>query len=143
MSFDHVMAIVCTWIITLLYIYFCVWGLNLRLNNINYFCWYYSSSIIITSLYWTSETPLRLSITTSEYLICDTFAQDNKGYMSRLLMMDLTFIFHFSFYFILFCFSFIFLFLEQLGLGLSVTLSHQSQIDGIVTRLITRLGRRK
>jgi len=37
--------------------------------------------------------------------------------MSRLLTMDLTFIFHFSFYFILFCFSFIFLFLEQLGLG--------------------------
>ena len=37
--------------------------------------------------------------------------------LSRLLMMDLTFIFHFSFYFILFCFSFIFLFLEQLGLG--------------------------
>ena len=37
--------------------------------------------------------------------------------LSRLLTMDLTFIFHFSFYFILFCFSFIFLFLEQLGLG--------------------------
>ena len=37
--------------------------------------------------------------------------------LSRLLTMDLTFIFHFSFYFILFCFSFLFLFLEQLGLG--------------------------
>ena len=38
-------------------------------------------------------------------------------YVSRLLTMDLTFIFHFSFYFIWFCFSFIFLFLEQLRLG--------------------------
>ena len=37
--------------------------------------------------------------------------------------------------FILFLF-FNFLFLEQLGLGLSVTLSHQSQVDGVVTRLI-------
>ena len=41
--------------------------------------------------------------------------------VSRLLTMDLAFIFHFSFYLILFCFSFVFLFLflflEQLGLG--------------------------
>ena len=40
-------------------------------------------------------------------------------------------------------FNFYFLFLEQLGLGLSVTLSHQSQVDGIVMRLITRLRRRE
>ena len=58
--------------ITLLYIYLCVWGLDLRLNNINYSYWYFPSSIIITSLYWTSGTPLSSSITTSEYLICDT-----------------------------------------------------------------------
>ena len=45
MSFDHVMATACTWTITLLYIYLCVWGLNLRLNNINYSCWYFSSSV--------------------------------------------------------------------------------------------------
>ena len=54
--------------------------------------------------------------------------------------------FIFSFYFILFFFYFSFLnflFLEQLGLGLSVTLSHQSQIDGKVTRLIMGLGRMK
>ena len=38
----------------------------------------------------------------------------------------LDFYFHSSF-----LFYFIFLFLEQLGLGLSVTLSHQSQINGI------------
>ena len=44
-SFDHVMATACAWTITLLYIYLCVWGLDLRLNNINYFCWYFSSSI--------------------------------------------------------------------------------------------------
>jgi len=49
----------------------------------------------------------------------------------------LYFICPFSFLFLfLFSFSFNFLFLEQLGLGLSVTLSHQSQIDGVVTRLI-------
>ena len=39
MSFDHVMATACAQTITLLYIYFCVWGLDLRLNNINYPCW--------------------------------------------------------------------------------------------------------
>ena len=60
------MATACTQTITLLYIYLCVWGLDLRLNNINYFYWHYSSSIIIISLYWTSETPLSSSITTSE-----------------------------------------------------------------------------
>ena len=71
MSFDHVMATAYTWTITLLYIYLCVWGLDLRLNNVNYSYWYFLSSIIIISLYWTSETPLSSSITTSEYLICD------------------------------------------------------------------------
>ena len=73
MSFYHVMATACAWTITLLYIYLCVWGLDLRLNNVNYFYWYFPSSIIITSLYWTSETPLSSSITTSEYLICDKY----------------------------------------------------------------------
>ena len=57
--------------ITLLYIYLCVWGLDLRLNNVNYSYWYFPLSIIITSLYWTSETLLSSSIITSEYLICD------------------------------------------------------------------------
>ena len=54
----------------------------------------------------------------------------------------LYFIFSFQFYctFILFYFSF-FYFQNNSGQGLSVTLSHQSQIDGVVTRLITRLGR--
>ena len=47
--------------------------------------------------------------------------------------------------FILFYFVFLFFFYFQndSGQGLSVTLSHQSQIDGIVTRLIMGLGRRK
>ena len=44
-SFDHVMVTAYTQTITLLYIYLCVWGLNLRLNNINYSCWYFSSSV--------------------------------------------------------------------------------------------------
>jgi len=74
-SFDHVMATAFTQTITLLYIYFCVWGLDLRLNNVNYSYWYFPSSIIITLLYWTSETPLSSSITTSEYLICDRAIQ--------------------------------------------------------------------
>ena len=39
MSFDHVMVTACARTITLLYIYFCVWELDLRLNNINYPCW--------------------------------------------------------------------------------------------------------
>jgi len=46
--------------------------------------------------------------------------------MSRLLMIDLTFIFHFSFYFIVFCFSFIFLFLEQLGVRVYQSRCHIS-----------------
>ena len=70
-SFDHVMATACAQTITLLYIYLCIWRLDLRLNNVNYSCWYFSLSVIITSLYWTSGTPLSSSITTSEYLICD------------------------------------------------------------------------
>ena len=72
MSLDHVMATACTQTITLLYIYLCVWGLDFRLNNINYSYWYFPSSIIITSLYWISETPLSSSITTSKYPICDS-----------------------------------------------------------------------
>jgi len=52
------METACIWTITLLYIYLCIWGLDFRLNNINYICWYYSSPIIIISLYWTSETLL-------------------------------------------------------------------------------------
>jgi len=51
--------------------------------------------------------------------------------------------FLFSLFLFFVSFIFYFLFLEQLGLGLSVTLSHQSQIDGVVTRLITGLGRMK
>jgi len=50
----------------------------------------------------------------------------------------------FNLIFLFFSFSFCYLlFLEQLGLGLerSVTLSHQSQSDSVVTILIMRLGR--
>ena len=74
-SFDHVMATAYARTITLLYIYFCVWRLDFRLNNVNYSYWYFPSSIIITPLYWTSETPISSSITTSEYLICNKMGQ--------------------------------------------------------------------
>ena len=72
-SFDYVIATAYIQTITLLYIYLCIWGLDLRLNNINYPYWWvdYSSPIIIISLYWTSETLPSSSITTSEWLICD------------------------------------------------------------------------
>ena len=61
--------------------------------------------------------------------------------VSRSLTVDFIF---FSFLFSLyFYFYFYFYFQNSSGQGLSVTLSHQSQIDGIVTRLITRLGRMK
>ena len=55
------------------------------------------------------------------------------------------FIFIFSFIFSFFCFSFAFIFYFQnnSGQGLSVTLSHQSQLDGVVTRLIMGLRRMK
>ena len=52
--------------------------------------------------------------------------------------------FIFPFHFILFFFSFFFFYFQNnLGQGLSVTLSHQSQLDGVVTRLITGYKRRK
>jgi len=41
MSFDHIIEIACIQTITFLYIYFCIWKLNFRLNNINYSCLYY------------------------------------------------------------------------------------------------------
>ena len=77
MSFDHVIETAYVQTITLLYIYLCVWGLDLRLNNVNYSYWYFLLSTIIISLYWISEPPLSSSITTSEYLIYDT--SDGKG----------------------------------------------------------------
>ena len=86
MSFDYVMAKACTQAITLLYIYLYIWGLDLRLNNINYFCWYYLSPIIIISLYWTSETLFSLSITTSEYLICDIFINNNTFFLINIYL---------------------------------------------------------
>jgi len=52
--------------------------------------------------------------------------------------------FHFPFYFTLLYFSFLFLFLEQTRVRAYQSRCHiKSQIDGVVTRLITRLGRRK
>ena len=57
--------------------------------------------------------------------------------VSRSLMVDFILFFLFIFILLYFSFSFKFLFLEQLRLGLSVTLSHQSQLDGVVMRLIT------
>ena len=75
MVFDHVIATACAWTIIILYIYLCIWGLNLRLNNINYSYWYFPSSTIIISLYWTSESSLSSSITTSKYLICDSILE--------------------------------------------------------------------
>ena len=39
-----------TWTITLLYIYFCIWGLDLRLNNINFH--QLLSVFILYYLYW-------------------------------------------------------------------------------------------
>ena len=55
----------------------------------------------------------------------------------RLFLFSL---FHFIFLCLLIS---IFYFQNNLDQGLSVTLSHQSQFDGIVTRLITRLRRRE
>ena len=71
------METACAQTITLLYIYIYlyVWGLDLRLNNINYSCWYFYHLSIIIPLYWTSETLFSSSITTSEYLIYDSLTQ--------------------------------------------------------------------
>ena len=62
-------------------------------------------------------------------------------FLSRSLTRDL--IFSFISYFISFSFLFFFYFQSSSGQGLSVTLSHQSQLDGIVTRLITGYKKRK
>ena len=61
---DHVIATACVRTITLLYIYFYIWGLDLRLNNINF---HQSLSFIIyinlnhhCYYYWTSKSLLNL-----------------------------------------------------------------------------------
>ena len=64
----------------------------------------------------------------------------NKGStLSSSQMVDLVFL-YFTFYFYFYSVLF-FYFQNNQGQGGSVTLSHQSQTDGIVTRQITRLGR--
>ena len=64
--------------------------------------------------------------------------------VSRSLTVDFILFFLFIFILLYFSFSFlIFYFQNNSDQGLSVTLSHQSQIDGEVTRLITGYGRRK
>jgi len=67
MNFNYVMEIACIQTITILYKYFYVWELDLRLNNINY---HQSLSLIIIDIYidfnhhchycWTSESLLNL-----------------------------------------------------------------------------------
>ena len=87
----------------------------------------YSCQCLITEIFVWNDRSYITKIPNIFYII----------YLSRSLTVD--FILFFLFIFILLYFSFFlnFLFLEQLRLGLSVTLSHQSQIDGVVTRLIT------
>ena len=63
--------------------------------------------------------------------------------MSRVLMIDSILFSLFILFYFYFIFLLIFYFQNNLGQGLSVTLSHQSQINGEVTRLITGLGRMK
>ena len=63
--------------------------------------------------------------------------------VSRSLTVDFILFSLFTLFYFTFSFSFIFYFQNNSGQGLSVTLSHQSQIDGIATRLITGLGRMK
>ena len=77
-------------------------------------------------------------------LLKSAYYKCHSGECVKIVDSGLYFIF--SFHFILFFFSFFFLifyFQNNSGQGLSVTLSHQSQVDGIVTRLITGLGRMK
>ena len=57
-------------------------------------------------------------------------------------LTGLNFYFHFLFYFY-FSFLFFFYFQNNLGQRLSVMLSHQSQLDGVVTGLITGYKRKK
>ena len=110
---------------------------------------------ILHPLVYISFLPLTPSLLLSATLVVaiishkdqqDTSNKSLSRILSRLLTVDSVFIFSFSFLFFLnfiFCFLFVFFFYFQnnSGQGLSVTLSHQSQIDGVVTRLITRLGR--
>ena len=64
MSFDYMMKTAYAQTITLLYIYFYIWGLDFRLNNINFH--QYLSFIIYINLnhhyhhYWTSKSLLNL-----------------------------------------------------------------------------------
>ena len=88
-SFDHVMATACVWIITLLYIYLCIWELDLKLNNINYSCWYFSLSVshhILILNPWNTIQPQYHNQWVS-YLWYSTFTDSNSS---------ITFFFHTS-----------------------------------------------
>ena len=64
--------------------------------------------------------------------------------LSRSLMVDFILFSLFIFILLFFSFSFSFFYFQNNpGQGLSVTLSHQSQLDGVVTRLIMGYKRRK
>ena len=63
--------------------------------------------------------------------------------VSRLLMVDFILFSLFILFYFTLLFLFIFYFQNNSGQELSVTLSHQSQLDGVVTRLITGLRRMK
>ena len=56
--------------------------------------------------------------------------------LSRSLTVDFILFSFFIFILLFFSFSFNFLFLEQLGLGVISHAVNQSQLDGVVTRLI-------
>ena len=67
MSFDHVMETACTQTITILYKYFCIWELDLRLNNISF----HQFSLFIINYYLLSSLLLFCDKTIGQRCICN------------------------------------------------------------------------
>ena len=100
---------------------------------VEYCCGSLSSSLVNTQLMFPLDIP------TERFIVC-AFIR----HWSSVKIVNGGLYFILFFHFILLYFSFVFFYFQNnSGQGLSVTLSHQSQIDGVVTRLIMRLGRRK
>ena len=97
---------------------------------------YPCSTEVIATFHSLSVSDAAISRYSNIILIISTCVKIVKGGLCSFLFS----LFYLIFLFLLFS---IFYFQNNSGQGLSVTLSYQSQIDGIVTRLIMGLGRMK
>ena len=101
-------------------------------------------SVILNNCFTILKKPQRVLGCPSAFRLKSIKILGLESIFVKIIDGGLYFIFSFHFIlFFLFLFLLIFYFQNNSGQGLSVTLSHQSQVDGVVMRLITELGRMK